>query len=148
MLGTKLALMMICWTKGWTLMNMISVLQKHWTCWVVLEHYNNDTFDLKKKGVRKKLFYIQRFKYITDCLKFEESVATALVKVDNCVPCIEHLHNLIIEKLMTMFFCASLDEISRSNKTARKRQANINTMAYGTPEDPGNYQARLIQRMK
>jgi hypothetical protein len=34
----------------------------------VLEHYNNDTFDLKKKVVRKLLFYVQRFTYITDCL--------------------------------------------------------------------------------
>jgi hypothetical protein len=46
---------------------------------------------------------------------------------------------------MTMVFCASLDEISTSNKAARKRQAKkiseyINTMAYGTPEDPVNYQ--------
>jgi hypothetical protein len=111
----------------------------------VLEHYNNDTFDLKKKVVRKMLFYVQRFKYITDCLAFEESVATALVKVDNCVPCILHLHKRIIEKLLTMVFCASLDEISTSNKAARKRQAKkiseyINTIAYGTPEDPGNYQ--------
>jgi hypothetical protein len=46
----------------------------------VLEHYNNDTFDLKKRVVRKILFYVQRFKYITDCLVFEESVAPALVK--------------------------------------------------------------------
>jgi hypothetical protein len=112
----------------------------------VLEHYNNDTFDLKKKVVRKMLYYVQRFKYITDCLEFEESVETALVKVDNYVPCILHLHKPIIEKFMTMVFCASLDEISISNKAARKLQAKkiseyINTMAYGTPEEPGNYQA-------
>jgi hypothetical protein len=46
---------------------------------------------------------------------------------------------------MTMVFCASLDEISTSNKAARKRQAKkiseyINTMACGRSEDPGNYQ--------
>jgi hypothetical protein len=67
------------------------------------------------------------------------------VKVENCVPCILHLHKRIIEKLTTMVFCASLDEISTSNKEARKLQAKKiseykNTMAYGTPEDPGNYQ--------
>jgi hypothetical protein len=81
----------------------------------VLGHYNNHTFDLKKKVVRKMLFYVQSFKYITYCLAFEESVATALVKVDNCVPCILHLHTCIIEKFLTMVFCASLDEISTSN---------------------------------
>jgi hypothetical protein len=37
----------------------------------VLEFYNNDNFDLKKKAVMKMLYYIQRFKYITDCLAFE-----------------------------------------------------------------------------
>jgi hypothetical protein len=68
----------------------------------VLGHYNNDTSDLKKKVARKILFYIQRFKYITDCLAFEELVALALVKVDKCVPCILHLHKHAIEKLMTM----------------------------------------------
>jgi hypothetical protein len=36
----------------------------------VLEHYNNGTFDLKKKVLRKMLFHVQRFKYITDCLTF------------------------------------------------------------------------------
>jgi hypothetical protein len=51
----------------------------------VLENYNNDTFDLKKKFVRKMFVYVQRFKYITDCLAFEESAAaTAHVKVENC----------------------------------------------------------------
>jgi hypothetical protein len=60
------------------------------------------------------LFYGERFKYITYCLAFEESVATALVKVENCVPCILQLYIRIIEKLMTMVFCASLDEISTS----------------------------------
>jgi hypothetical protein len=69
-------------------------------------------------------------------------VTTALVKVDKCVPCILYLHKRIIEKLMTMVFCASLDEISTSNKAARKRQSKkiseyINTMAYFTPEEPG-----------
>jgi hypothetical protein len=111
----------------------------------VLEHYNNDTFDLEKKFVRKLFVYIQRFKYITDCLAFEESAATAHVKVENCVPCILHLHKRIIEKLITMVFCVSLDDISTINKTAIKCQAKkiseyINTMAYGTPEDPGKYQ--------
>jgi hypothetical protein len=81
----------------------------------VLEHYNSGTFDLKKKVLRKILYCVQRFKYITDCLAFEESVATDLVKVDKCVPCILHLHKRIIEKFMTMVFYASLDEISTSS---------------------------------
>jgi hypothetical protein len=106
----------------------------------VFWHYNNDTFDLKKKVVRKMLFYVQRSKYITYCLAFEESVATALVKVDNFVPFILHLHKRIIEKLSTMVFCASLDDISTSYKAARKHQAKkiseyISAMAYGTPYD-------------
>jgi hypothetical protein len=72
-------------------------------------------------------------------------VVSALVKVDNCVHCILHLHKCIIEKLMTMVFCASLDDIYTSNKAARKQQAKkisdyINTMAYVIPDDPGNYQ--------
>jgi hypothetical protein len=37
----------------------------------VLEHYNNETFALKKKVVRNIFVYVQRFKYITDCLTFE-----------------------------------------------------------------------------
>jgi hypothetical protein len=38
----------------------------------VIEHYNRETFDLKKTVVKKMLFYVQRFKYNTDCLAFEE----------------------------------------------------------------------------
>jgi hypothetical protein len=52
--------------------------------------------------------------------------------------------NVSLKRLMTMVYCASLDEVSTSNKAARKHQAKkiygyINIMSYGTPEDPGNY---------
>jgi hypothetical protein len=70
-------------------------------------------------------FYVQRFKYIYDCILFEESVASALVKVNNCVPCILHLHKCVIEKLMTMVYYASLNEVSKNNKAARKCQSRI-----------------------
>jgi hypothetical protein len=94
--------------------------------------------------LKKKLYYVFRFKYIYDCIAFEETVARALVKVDNCVPCILDLHKRIIEKMTKMVYYASLDEVSTINKTARKRQARkiagfMNTMAYGDEEDPGNY---------
>jgi hypothetical protein len=45
---------------------------------------------------------------------------------------------------MTMIYCVSLDEVSTTNKNARKRQIVkiahiINTISYGTPTDHGAY---------
>jgi hypothetical protein len=66
------------------------------------------------------------------------------VKVDNQIPCILHVHKRVLDKLMTMIFCVSLDEVSTTNKAARKRQCKniaqyINTLAYGNDDDPENY---------
>jgi hypothetical protein len=96
-----------------------------------------------KATLKKMMHYVCRFKYTYDCIAFEETVARALVKVDNRVPCIFHLHKRIIERLITMVYSAFLDEVSTSNKASIKRQAIktagfINTIVYGDEEDPGN----------
>jgi hypothetical protein len=110
----------------------------------VLELYHNKPLSEQKTLVRRLLIYVCRFKHIDDCLAFEASVSNAIVKVDNQTPCILHLHKRVIEKIMTMICCVSLDEVSTTNKAARKRQCKknaqyINTLAYGNDDDPGNY---------
>jgi hypothetical protein len=86
----------------------------------LLEHYHNAPKALTKATLKNILYYVCWFKYIYDCIAFEETVARALVKVDSCVPCILHLHKRIIDKLMTMVYSASLDQVSTINKAVRK----------------------------
>jgi hypothetical protein len=54
----------------------------------LLQHYHKAKKPQMKPTLKKMLHYICRFKYINECIAFEERVARALVTVDNCVPCI------------------------------------------------------------
>jgi hypothetical protein len=110
----------------------------------VLELYHSKPHSAQKTLVSRLLRCVCRFKLIDDCLTFEAPVSKAIVKVENKIPCMLHLHKKVIEKLITIFFCVSLDEVSTINKAARKYQCNkiaqyINSLAYSTADDPGNY---------
>jgi hypothetical protein len=95
----------------------------------LLQHCHKATKNVMKETLKKMLHYVCQFKYIYDCIAFEETVARALVKVDNCVPCILHLH---------MRFQHATRNTSARKKTI-KIAGFINTMAYENEEDPGNY---------
>jgi hypothetical protein len=46
-----------------------------------------------------------------DVLTYESSVSNVMCKADNQVPCVLHLHKRVIEKLTTMIYCVSLNEV-------------------------------------
>jgi hypothetical protein len=81
---------------------------------------------------------------LRDVITYESSVVNAMCNAEHQLPCVLHLHKRVIEKVMTMIYCVSLDEVSTTNNNARKGQIVkiahiINTIAYGTPTDPGTY---------
>jgi hypothetical protein len=98
---------------------------------------------MKKLG-RVLLTCLARMINLCDVIAYESSVVNAMCKAEHQLPCVLHLHKRVIEKIMTMIYCMSVDEVSKTNKNARKRQIVkiahiINTIAYGTPIDPGTY---------
>jgi hypothetical protein len=42
-----------------------------------------------------------------------------VLRVENQVPCILHLHKRLVEKVITLLFTDSLDELAREEKTKR-----------------------------
>jgi hypothetical protein len=79
-----------------------------------------------------------------DVQAYEDSVVNTMVLVYNQVPCILHLHKQVMEKIMYVIYSISLDEVSTTNKNARKRQAgNIagitNVSPFGKPGYPCTY---------
>jgi hypothetical protein len=114
------------------------------TAFGLIDFYHSSELVEKKEVVRKLLNFLVRFRYCFDCIAFEKSVLQSMVEVDNQVPCILHMHKKILEKIMMMVYCTSLDEVSTSNKEARKIQAKkisdiINTSAFDTVEEPGTH---------
>jgi hypothetical protein len=98
----------------------------------------------KKCLARVMLTCLAHISRCKDVLSYESSVLHAMVLAENKVPCILHLHKGVMEKSISMIYSISLDEVSRTNKNARKRQAGkisgiINVSAFGRPGDPGTY---------
>jgi predicted butyrate kinase (DUF1464 family) len=86
-----------------------------------------------------------------DVLVYESSVVNAMVVKENQVPCILHLHKRVMEKITSMIYSISLDEVLTTNKNARKKQAAkvsaiINISAFGTPGDLGMYKVQFEPR--
>jgi hypothetical protein len=86
-----------------------------------------------------------------DVLAYESSVLHAMVLVKNQVLCILHLHKKFMDNIMSMIYSIYLDEVSTTNKNARKRQAGkiseiINVSALCKPSDPGTYKVQFYPR--
>jgi hypothetical protein len=80
---------------------------------------------------------------LTDVSSFKHSVSTAMVKIDNDVPCILHLRKRLMEKILSLIMLKSLVE-QEKNKPARLRHAEkmskiLNENAFGCANDPGTY---------
>jgi hypothetical protein len=110
----------------------------------VLESVNKKQPKDMKKLARVLLTCLARMSNLRDVIAYESSVVNAMCKAEHQLPCVLHLHKRVIEKVMTMIYCVSLDEVLTTNKNARKRQIVkiahiINTIAYGTRTDPGTY---------
>jgi exonuclease III len=84
-------------------------LQDHW------EFPHNE----RKEKVALALHYVCRFQYYHGVIVFQKSVEDAMVRVENGVPCILHLHKRIVEKVMHMLYVISIYEASNDNIAAR-----------------------------
>jgi hypothetical protein len=98
----------------------------------------------KKRLARVILTCLACISRCKDLLAYKSSVLQAMVLAEHQVPCILHLHKRVMEKIMSMIYSISLDEVLKTNKNARKRQVGnisgiINVSAFGRPGDPGTY---------
>jgi hypothetical protein len=139
-------------------MSTIFYKNKRWIFFGVLESvHKKQPKDMKKlardmkKLARVLLTCLARMSNLRDVIAYESSVVNAMYKAEHQLPCVLHLHKRVIEKVTTMIYCVSLDEVSTTNKNARKRQIAkishiINTIAYDTPTDPGTYRVPNDQK--
>jgi hypothetical protein len=78
-------------------------------------------------------------------------VEDAMTSVENSVPCILYLQKRIVEKVMHMLYIISIDKASKDNTSACLRHAKhieneINTKAFGTVLDPGQYKFHINEK--
>jgi hypothetical protein len=62
--------------------------------------------------VHCSLHLVCRMQYCQDVFDFEGSVTRSIIKVQNTVPCILHLHKCMIEKIMSLVYALFLNEHS------------------------------------
>jgi hypothetical protein len=92
----------------------------------------------QKYIARAMITCLTRIVRYNDVIAYEASVVNMMVLADNQLQCILHLRKRVMEKIMSMIYSISLDEVSTTNKNARKRQAGkiaeiINVSAFGKP---------------
>jgi hypothetical protein len=79
-----------------------------------------------------------------DILNFSGSVAQDIIMVHSNIPCFLHLHNSVVEKVMSLIYALALNIHSKDKKKARLKYAAsmsefLNENAFGTPKRPGKY---------
>jgi hypothetical protein len=105
----------------------------------------------KNDLVLRSLQLVCRIQYCQDVFDFEGSVSRAMIKVQNAVPFILHLHKRIIEKIMSLVYALCLNEHSKDNKQQRLEYAKnmsdfLNENAFGSPDKPGFYHVPMDQK--
>jgi hypothetical protein len=91
---------------------------------------------------------MRTYAHYRDALTFGEPVKGSYSKVENQVPCVLHLHRRVIEKVMTLLFTRSLDELTSGDKTKRIKhieriQSYLNTLALGSKNKPGHWKCPI-----
>jgi hypothetical protein len=66
----------------------------------------------KRKQIIKSLRIISRFSRYNDTICFGQSVDKSYSRVEDQVFCVLHLHKRIIEKVITLLFTRSVDELA------------------------------------
>jgi hypothetical protein len=96
---------------------------------------------------------MRKYAHCHDAFTFGESVRGSSSKVEHQVTCVLHLHKLVIEKVLTLLFTRSLDELASEKKTKRIKhietlQSYVNTLALGTEKNlsTGNVLSRMETR--
>jgi hypothetical protein len=86
---------------------------------------------------------MRKYAHYHDAFTFGESVEGSYGKIENQVPCVLYLHKRVIEKVLTLLFTRSLDELASGGKTKRikhieRLQSYVNTLALGGETKPGH----------
>jgi hypothetical protein len=74
---------------------------------------SNTSLKSKLKSIVNALQIIYRYAYYNDALAFGESVRESFIKVYNQIYCGLHLHKRVIEKVITLLFTRSVDELEK-----------------------------------
>jgi hypothetical protein len=104
----------------------------------------NTSLKSKRKSIVNALQIIYRYAYYNDAIAFGESVIESFSKVDNQICCVLHLHKRVIEKVITLFFTRSVDELEKEEKKVRVQHIDylslcVDTLALGSEAKPGNW---------
>jgi hypothetical protein len=71
----------------------------------------------KTNSIIRELRIMRKYAQYHDAFTFGESVKGSYSKVENQVPFVLHLHKRIIEKVLTLMFLRSLDELASGGET-------------------------------
>jgi hypothetical protein len=71
----------------------------------------NTSLKSKRKSIVNALQIIYRYEYYNDAIAFGESVRESFSKIDNQICCVLHLHKRVIEKVITLVFTRSVEEL-------------------------------------
>jgi hypothetical protein len=67
----------------------------------LVQKYARAEFPEQVEGLRTHLALMCRMMALTDVARFKNSVSTAMMKIENDVPCILHLHKRLMEKILS-----------------------------------------------
>jgi hypothetical protein len=102
------------------------------------------TWSRRREVLREDLLILQCITSGKGVRKFRDIGENALTAVDWDVPCLLHLHKRIIEKMASMLFIESLNEVkSKAAKhriwKAKQIQKILNKTVFDTPSNKGQY---------
>jgi hypothetical protein len=66
----------------------------------------------KTNSIIRALRIMRKYAHYHDAFTFGESAKGSYSKVENQVPCVLHIHKRVIEKVLTLLFTRSLDELA------------------------------------
>jgi hypothetical protein len=107
------------------------------------QKYAQAEFRDQVEGARQFLSLVCGMKYWTDVASSWQYVADAMIRIENAVPCVLHLHKRVMKKIISLIFSRSLGE-QEKKKSARllhalKMSKWLNEKAFVTVDDPRTY---------
>jgi hypothetical protein len=91
---------------------------------------------------------MQKYAHFHDAFIFRESVWCSFSKVETQIPCVLHLHKRVVEKVLTLLFTHSLDELTSEGHTKRithieTLQSYVNTLTLSNERKPGHWKCPI-----
>jgi hypothetical protein len=102
----------------------------------------------KTNSIIRALRIMRKYAHYHDAFTFGESVKGSYSKVENQVQLVFHLHKRVIEKVLTLLFTRSLDELASGGgakiiKHIERFQSYVNTLAFGSETKPGHWKCPI-----